>query len=539
MILRKPYAVFIKYFKLLHAIMAAFIAFILYGSFRIYNFFRLYSIDYRTVMGDFSVENYLSGFNYLCAVVVLVLTIVMLSVMIYKQKPKSLYIYNFILYVLVIVLYLFVDSSFRNVNSVLLDIRTSKALRDFSLIALIFEVLSLILVVVRAIGFDIKRFDFGTDLQQLDISEKDSEEIEVAIEFDKDEIRRNLKGRIRNLKYVYFENKFIINMAFIIISLAISVFVYLNISAYSENYNEGKTFSASGATLNVKDSFILDSTVKGDKLVATEGDMAGAIVLVRFQVKGYRTNQTFNTGIATLNVEGLSYNQTVNHAVELYDLGTAYVNQKLTNEFKTYTLAYEIPSSFVSKKIVLKFNDSNSFVKGKIGAKNILIRLKPTDLRKTGQTFEKKLNETISFEDSILGSSSLVINSFEINNKFKLNYKYCYGTDKCIDSYEYVTPKATGNYFKTLLKLSGKAVIDQNNNIADIRDLRGLLNNYGYINYLIGEKWQSKKIDSEVIKPKIAETNDYFIEVPYEVKDASSISLTLKIRNQSYKYALK
>ena len=539
MILRKPYAFFIKYFKVLHAVMAVFIAIIMYNSVRLYSFFRTYSIDYRSASSSFTDVNYLNFFAYFMVILALILTAVLLSVMIYKKKPKMLYIYNVILFVLLLILYYFTQPSLRTVSHAVLDIRVSKAFRDLYLIALLFEILDLVLMIVRASGFDIKRFDFVSDLHQLNISEKDSEEIEVALEFDKDQVRRGLKNKFRNAKYVYFEHRFIINIAVILLAAFIGIFVYRNVSAYTARYSIGETFTASSVTLNIKDSYILDSTADGTKLVETEGDNAGVIVLVRFQIRGSQINQTFNTGVVNLNIGKFSYGQNSKLASNMTDLGTAYVSQKVTEEFKTYVLAFEIPSRLANKKMHLKINDSNSYVKGKAGAKNVLVRLKPVDLRKDGQLFEKNLNETINFDDSILGSSSMTISSFEINNKFRLDYKYCYGTNKCADSYEYLTPTATGNYFKTLIKMSGSVMIDKTNNISDISDFRTLLNRYGYINYLVGEKWQMAKINSADIKPKTAKTNDYFIEIPYDVKDSSSINLTLKIRNQNYKYTLK
>lgn len=539
MILRKPYAAFIKYFKLLHAIMAAFIVFILLGSIRLYNFFRIYSIDYRSITSGLETSGYLNVINYLFVILALILTIVLLSVMVYKKKPKLLYIYSVIMFVLILILYRFTSSSFRTIGTTVLDIRVAKAFRDFYLIAILLEMASLALVVVRATGFDIKQFDFVSDLQRLDISEKDSEEIEVALEFDKDEVKRNFKNRLRNINYVYVEHKFIINILLVLLISTISITVYLRVSAYTARYSVGETFSASSVTLNVKDAYIVNSAADGTKLVETDGENAGAIVLVRFQVKGYANQQTFNTGVVTLNIDKFSYAQNVKHASILTDLGAAYINQKLTSEFQTYTLAFEVPDKLVNKKMYLKINDNNSYVNGEAGAKNILVRLKPVDLRKEGQTFEKKIKETIGFDDSILGSSSLVINSFEISNKFKLNYKYCYATDKCIDSYEYVVPTTVGNYFKTLMKVSGNVMIDQTNNLENITDFRTLLNSYGYIEYLIGDTWKSKKISSELIKPKNSITNDYFIEIPYEVKDAKNININLKIRNQNYKYVLK
>ena len=90
MILRKPYAFFIKYFKLLHAIIAVFIAFLLYRSFSIYNFFRVYIGNYSSALNEFSPSSFINMYSFILALVVIILIIVLLSVMIYKKKPKAL-----------------------------------------------------------------------------------------------------------------------------------------------------------------------------------------------------------------------------------------------------------------------------------------------------------------------------------------------------------------------------------------------------------------------------------------------------------------
>ena len=541
MILRKPYAIFIKYFKLLHIILAALSALLLYRSFTLYNFFKVYSIDYRSVMVGFSASKYISSRTFVFCFLVLVLTSILLFVMIHKNKPRSLYLYNLFIYVFVFILYYFCDSALDEVRSIVLDIKFSKALRDFSLIACILQTISLVLVVVRAIGFDLKQFDFSSDLQELDISEMDSEEIEVALKFDQDELKRNLRKNFRNFKYVYVEHKFIINMAAILVLGLSFTLIYFRVKSYTERYSQGESFSASGVTFNVQDTYILNSDSDGNKLVETDGDDPAAIIVVRFQVSGYGDDrQKLNTGLINLRIGDLSYNQSPDYAVELYDIGTAYVNQALTDELTTYTIAFEVSAGQANKNMSLKFNDSNSFVGGELGAKNILVSLKPVDLRKENEeVFKKELTETISFDDSVLGSSSMKIDSFEINNKFKLDYKYCYRGDKCIDSYEYVTPTATGNYFKTLMRINGNMTIDKNINNSDIYDLRSFLNTYGVIYYKVDDEWQKSRINSSLVKPKTAKTNDYFIEVPYEVKDASEIYFSFKIRNQNYKYTLK
>ena len=535
MILRKPYAFFIKYFKLLHAIIAVLVAFLLYRSFTLYNFFRAYVTDYSSALNDLSPRSLLNMYSFIILLGIIILVIILLSVMIYKKKPKSLYIYSLIVYIFVMVLYGITYPVLRDISASILDIRFSSALRDFFLIAVVLQAVSLILYIVRATGFDIKQFDFVSDLQKLDINEKDSEEIEVALEFDKNKVNRQVRYKIRQLKYVYIENKFLINTVGIILVVVLAFTIYLNMGVYTASYNQGSSFSASGVVMNIRDSYLTQTDPFGNQLT---NDM---IVIVKMDIKKeWGVNKTLNTGLATLRIGNVSYGQNNNYAKELYDLGTAYVNQQLSDEFQSYILAFVIPKEDANETMVLKFNDDVSYVKGELGAKNIFVTLDPVNLSGSQDAGTTKLGDDEEFEGSVLESSSLKINSYEIGDKFKIDYRYCYGTNKCLDSSEYVTPTATGSYLKTLMKIDADFDIDKNVNDLQITTFSSFLNTFGTINYKIGDNWLSKKISTQVIKPKVGHDDvHYYIEVPNDVKNASEINFTFKIRNRVYKYILK
>ena len=298
----------------------------------------------------------------------------------------------------------------------------------------------------------------------------------------------------------------------------------------------GNSFDIGNTTINVQDAYLLDSNLYGNKIASDDG----VIVAVRVQFKGFGNKPRFNNGIVTLKIGDLSYSQNSSYATELTDIGTAYINQELSSEFKSYLITFEVASSQAKKNMYLKFNDVDSYVNGKVGARNVFVKLKVNDLRKEDDNvYSKKLTEKINFSDSILNSSSLVINSFDINNKFKLNYNYCYRDDKCINSYEYLSASATGSYFKTLMKISGEINIEKGINNSSIYDLRTFLNSFGVIHYKINNEWKKSYFNSSLVKPRVASTNDYYIEVPYDVKDSSELYFTFKIRNKSYKYVLK
>lgn len=534
MILRKPYAFFIKYFKLLHAIIAVLVAFLLYRSFSIYNFFRAYVQDYTSALNDFSPRTLLNMYSFILILGVIILIIILLSVMIYKKKPKALYIYSLIVYVAVIALYFFTYPSLRDISAYILDVRLSSALRDIFLIASILQLVSLIWYAIRATGFDIKQFDFGSDLQNLDIDERDSEEIEVSLEFDQNKVHRNIRNKIRQFRYVYGENKFIINTALIIFAIVVAFEIYTNIGIYTASYAQGESFSASGVVMNVRNTYLTQNDPRGNKIT---DDM---LVIVKFDIKKQGSvDKILNTGLATLRAGGASYGQNRDYAKEVYDLGTPYTGQALSDEFQTYILAFAVPKDAASGDLTLRFNDNVSYVKGELGAKNIYVDLNPINLSGHKNAYETKLGTVLEFENSILENMSLQINSYEIGDKFKVNYQYCYGTDKCIDSLEYVVPTATGNYLKTLMKIDGKFDYDDNINDSRITNLVSFLNTFGTVNYKIGDNWLSQKMNTERVKPKNGKDSAIYIEVPNELKNATEINFTFNIRNLTYKYILK
>ena len=539
MIFRKPYALFIKYFRLLHGILSFLIFLLFFCSVSLYNFFRIYSVDFRSALTEFSPSKYLGVLNFIELFLIIVLFIIFLAVSIYKDKPKKAYIFGLLIYVYVLVYYYITNVTLIKLDSsYVLEVMTTNLYRDFALIGAILQFVSFIFALVRTLGFDIKNFDFSSDLEKMDISEKDSEEIEVALNIDKNEGIRKGRFALRNAKYFYFEHKFFINIGAIGVSLLLVLVVYFSSRAYYKNYNQGQPFSVNGYSMNVQDSYILDSDVNGVKLVS-EGDNPGAVLAIRFQVKSSASKQTFNMGLVSLRIGEFVYKPSVELANNLYDIGTAYDDDVLSDEYETYILAFEIPSKFASKKMKLRVNDSNSFVKGERGRKNIFVKLDTEDLRKDAEVLDYKVGDELIFNDTILSSSYLKIDGFDIGSKFKVDYKYCYRDDKCIDSYEYVSPTLTGNYFKTLLRLSGKFNIDSKLNISGIGNLKDFVDTYGYIHYLDGENLTKRKISSSDVKLVRAKSDDCFVEVPYDVLNSSSVYLTFKIRNKTFKYVLK
>lgn len=532
MILRKPYAFFIKYFRIINLIIAVFMTFLVYRISKLVSFLNEYVSNYSSAMANFTMSDIINSYMFLFSLIIIIGNIIILSVLIIKEKPKKLYIFNLVLYTSIIIL-LFIDySSLRDITNTIMDIRESKALRDITLGFLILQVVSLILTMVRVLGFDIKKFDFNTDLQKLDINIKDNEEFEVAVELDTNKTKRNIRKTIRESRYFYQEHNFIINTVIIIIIIIITFLTIYNKMIYVSNYSENHPFTASNVSLNILSSYVIETDKDGNKLDE-------ALVVIKLEVKSSIEDSILNTGLFNLRIGKTSYNITQAYNSQIDDIGTSYIDQALTENYTPYIIAFKIKKEDINKQKILKFNDNVSYVKGQIGAKNIYIKLNPIDLTKiTKQKYV--IGDTIDFTGSLLENSSLTIEDIDISRKFKLEYNFCSKSNNCYTSSEYLTPTTTGNYFKTLLKIEGNFKEDENINIENIQDIRYLLNQYGTIYYQINGVWSHHKINSQYIKPNVASLkNVTYIEVNREIEQAEKIYLQLNVRNYKYKYDLR
>lgn len=531
MIFRKPYAFFIKYFRVMNLIMAVLMAALIYHTFIIGNFFTSYIDDYLKAVNNFSLGNYINIYDFLLIIIIIILTIVVISVLFVKNKPKKLYLFNLLVYIVLFVLYIVDYNVMYSIRDNILDIRVSKAVRDVTYIVLGLQIVSFIITLVRATGFDLKQFDFKRDLQELDIDAGDNEEFEVAVEVDRNNIRRNFRSGIRNFRYFYIENRFIIKLLVLIFLLVIMFMLVFHQFLYTASYSEGKTFNASGFGFNVKESYITNTDADGNVISNS------SLVVVKLAIrKNSELNKKLNTGTITLKVKNKCYGQTTKYSSYLTDMGTPYIDDELSFDFNNYLLVYAIPNELINSSMSLKINDNISYVRGEVGAKNIYVKLKPVNLNRSKTTVKKKIGNSIDFSGSILGNSSLKIESFEIANKYKLEYNFCSKKDRCFKSYEYVTPTATGERVKTLIKIKGDFEFDETTNLPNIYNIYDLLNTYGTISYDDSEH----KINSQVVVPKRVNEDDiYYIEVDRSVLNAQHVSLIIKVRNYSYEYTLK
>ena len=94
------------------------------------------------------------------------------------------------------------------------------------------------------------------------------------------------------------------------------------------------------------------------------------------------------------------------------------------------------------------------------------------------------------------------------------------------------------NYDKTLLKIDGNVELRESN--INVSNLYDFINKFGTLVYTIGNKVKRQNVSFKEVKPTRTNVKDtYYIEVLDEVKDATNISIEIKLRNKIYVYKLK
>lgn len=525
MVLRKPYKFLIKHFRMIHFILAIISGYLLIKTNGLLNFFNGYLNNNQTLIGTGTVNEYFNNLMMIFIIIVIIGTIIIGVIMKMKDKPVIFYIINLIAYIVIGVIYVYDRSLIESLELKVLDIRTIKLASDLTLICFLVQTLSTIILSVRAVGFDLKKFDFGKDME-FELDEKDDEEFEFDVSIDKNKIRRNVKKSVRNLKYAYHENKFMTNIIIVVIILGIVVTFYLNKEVFNKVYKKGEMINTPQFSYSLVDSYITDKNYRNNKITDNY------LVVAKIKIKNNTDEKIkFETARVLLHIGKVTYNPTTKYKDKLIDLGVDIANKNIKKDFEEYVITFEIPKEDISEEMTMSYSD--------ISNKTHAIKLNNIKFDDKKENIKSYLMGNMTIEDEVIKNVRFKINKFEINNKMKSIYKFCETSTVCYDSYEYITPTLTDNYNKVILKIESE--IDFNKQtIKNFNDLSDFIENYGTIKYKIGNETKEMKTKIiEVLPTKTKTKGVHYFEVYEEIKDATEISLILNIRNRTYQYKIK
>jgi len=505
LIIRKPYAFFIKNFKLFHFLFLFLSFLILSDSISMFEFLHDYTLKIPTLISTFEISSVLV--NYFWIILLLLGLMVVMGVLIYKKKSIKFYIIQILVYISTFILLAMCNNYLNDLTRFLVDIRIIKALHDILFVFCIVEAISMVLLFTRATGFDIKSFDFDKEYTALVADESDREEVEVSLDLDINTVKTRINKTIRDLKYFYLENKLVslILAGIGIICLIVMFSLYLKSRPYITV--RGNTISYSSYVLNFKNFYVDDSNM-GNNVV----EKNSLFVVVDMNIKStYKTG--FNTSNLMLRVGGNIYTPSSSYNQYFTDFGTGYNSQEIKGEERFY-FVYKIPSDINLKNAEIVYNSGlNYYIK----------RIKLVDLRNDDFKGTYSVGDVVNLENYFDKQLDLKIDEVAFNDKFLVPYVFKTGKVNYNSSF-YVSPSISGNYDKSIIRVESSNC--------------DLISNYGNIYY---EK-DEKLIKSNVLLKEITTKKNYgycYFETDKDVLQSDTVLLKINVRGNIYNYYLK
>ena len=155
MILRKPYAILIKNFKLIHLILSGMMVYLFYRTNSILSFLNEYIGSSQIKIKDTTLSTLFGNVFFVLVALIILLTIIIMALMAFKKKPIKFYIYNIITYIYSITIYIVAFTTIQKLQYGLLDVKTLKLIQDLTTAALVIQIVAIVIVIIRATGFDI------------------------------------------------------------------------------------------------------------------------------------------------------------------------------------------------------------------------------------------------------------------------------------------------------------------------------------------------------------------------------------------------
>lgn len=353
MILRRPYAFLIKHFRLIHMVLFVLFAYMTYMANNILSFFKEY-IEYNGNIEVIS-SDYISFFIFVSVVLISVISVVIFLLMRYKKKPRILYILLIIVSVISSIIFIYLYNNIRILETGILIAREIRLLRDVSRFNLYVLFVTCIPVLIRGLGFDIKKFNFSSDLHELKLEAKDSEEVEVSVDLSSDGVKRTGRKLTREFGYYYAENKFFINIILSVVGIILFMMFPFNKFILNRNLSEGEILGT--GNFNIK---VIDSYVSERKRISKDN----SYVILKVELRGKTSKYKLDLDEFVLEGKNNNYVPSMKYYYYFSDLGIGYKSQVLdTENYKEYLLIYNIKNEDKDHNFKLNYIDSERKIK--------------------------------------------------------------------------------------------------------------------------------------------------------------------------------
>ena len=534
MILRKPYALLIKHFRLIHALLTILLIYSVYRVSGIRSFFAQYITASNNL--NFYLEPTMTSIGFLLYFVIflaIVIALIIYLLMKKKEKPVRYYLFLIITYSLMLMTLFLANGQMIALAQNRAGLQMMRTIRDLLGLFTFLQYLFIIVSVLRTLGFNIKNFDFQSDLKELKVLEEDNEEFELEFEVDSNDVKTKFKRTLRIAKYILLENKkLIISVLSFTLFFGI-IYIILNVTVYNKVYRENETFRYGPLKMKVLNSY---ETVKSFSNINISENKYYYYVVKTSIENPTELPVSISMSNIELDVAGVkSYSVDTKSYSSFADFGIGYEDDKiLPDTNREYIFVFKVDRYYRDDTKTLKIiKEIKNTSKGEEFV-FLKTRIKPKNTDEISIKDNKKLKETLSIKNDLIGNVNITIDEYKIENYSTFNYK------EEINGKEYsftgvVNPKTNDYYGKKILKL--KTNIEIEKNLNDVMN-RKIIGNFVQVRYIKNKKEYINPFDSIERFPSVNDGYKY-LEVYDDISDADEIYLNFIIRNEKYVYKIK
>ncbi len=516
MIIRKPYAFLIKHFKKVHIVLLLICFYLYYITNKVNAFLNEFSELGTYDSYNEPITKYLSLFTMLSLIVLIAASISLVLLLKKKEKPWKLYLFPVVGYATMFIVYTLLIGFFDTYDGNLQK-AVFRAYLDLMGIVTILQFPSIIVFVIRILGLDLNKFNFKFDEEYIDLSNDDKEELEININIDKDNIKRQIKRLIRNTNYVYQEHKFVCNCIILILVGILAKNAYTYAFVTNKSYSVGQSFTADGYTIKLNKSYFTDKDYNG-KVISKESNF----IIVDVTITNHDEKRDLDLAKFHIMNGTNDYTYTAKtYGTEFQDLGTAYKSKELRrDESLNMILVFKVSNKLKENRFVLYYQELNG---GNIHLRKIKLNLDNISEIKKEQTL--LIGEEFKFKVKNK-TETVIFEEYQILDKFDYTYRICH-TSSCSNlSGTYTSPK---DY--KVLKIAFAS------DTYEGKDMIDFSSRYGKINYIDNNKSKSVEIKSPIQKTYYGKY--LYIKVPAAIETSQSIELEYTVRNKNYVYKLR
>ncbi|MDD2409283.1 MAG: hypothetical protein PHD03_00975 [Bacilli bacterium] len=523
MILKKPYAFLIKYFKLIHIILSALIGYIISSFSNITDFFVFYTkSDFSYTIT--SVSQYINPLIYLALLIVIIFSLAMFILMRRKKKPTLFYIITFIYYLILIIAVLIASNAIKSLVEASLSQQTTRVFRDIYLIISIPQYYFIVMSIIRGIGFDVKKFNFNKDLQELEIKSEDDEEFEFIIGKDSYIYKRKVRRFVRELKYYILENKLIISIISGVIFIPVIIYLIINLNFIDKIL--GNIGNVDNFTIDLKEAYETQYDYNGDLV---NKDKKYIILNMTITNKSNSPQKFKETSFFLKRGKNIYYNKPSlrNYFI---DIGKAYTNENITSQAtKNLIFVFEVKNKKSFNKYYLNILKEITYKDNQEVYNYSKLKIKPLVINESPKRVVRQEKEVIRLGKNLFNDSNIILSNIEIIPSYEYTYELC-KNNICKEYIDVIKPQDSIN--QNLLIITYKLNLAKEIGINEtVKNNSDFFDKFLKVEYTLNNK--------NIIKSFASRTynnieNKVFIDLPKVITDKSDLNIMINTRNSHH-----